>query len=156
MPSARAGYRAAAAGGLLVLATACSNTVQVAAPTPDAGATALCRALHARLPDKVHGQKRRTTSPSSPLVSAWGKPAIALRCGVPRPPAMRADSELVTVNGISWFPKPGDRPITFTAVGRHAYVEVTVPLTYNPSGDVLIELTPAIKAAIPANSDATL
>jgi hypothetical protein len=84
------------------------------------------------------------------LTTAWGSPAIALRCGVPRPAAMRPASELVTVNGVSWFPQPPDRPVTFTAVGRRAYVEVTVPAKYAPPGDVLIELTAAIKAALPA------
>jgi hypothetical protein len=33
---------------------------------------------------------------------------------------------------------------------------VTVPPAYNPAGDVLLELTPAIKAAIPVKPDGAL
>lgn len=126
------------------LLTGCGvGDVRVPPPRPDAATARLCDGL--RLPAKLHGQSHRTTEPKSPMISAWGSPAIALRCGVARPPAMLPTSELVTINGISWFPQPGDRPTTFTAVGRRAYVEVTVPAKYQPAGDVLIELTPAIK-----------
>jgi hypothetical protein len=129
--------------------TACG---QVELPPPAAGpdTVRLCAALHDRLPARLHGRSRRGTAPRSELTAAWGSPAIALRCGVPRPAAMRPTSELVTVNGIAWFPRPPDRPVTFTAVGRAAYVEVTVPAAYAPAGDVLIELTAAIRAALPA------
>ena len=116
-------------------------------PSPEAAVARLCEGL--RLPEKVHGQERRDTSPDSPLTAAWGSPAIALRCGIPRPPQLRPASELVTINGVDWFGVPADRPVTFTAVGRQAYVEVTVPAKYNPAGDVLIELGPSIKATIP-------
>ena len=135
-------------GGLALLAAACGEgAVQVPAPTPDAAVQRLCQGL--RLPEKLRGQELRDTSPASPLTAAWGSPAIALRCGVPRPAALVPRSELVTINGIDWFGQPADRPVTFTAVGRQAYVEVTVPPKYNPAGDVLIELGPSITATIP-------
>jgi uncharacterized protein DUF3515 len=79
-----------------------------------------------------------------------------LRCGVPRPAALHPTSELAVIDGISWLPVPPDRPVTFTAVGRRAYVEVTVPPKYTPPGDVLIELAGPIKATIPANTDGSL
>ena len=125
------------------------GAVEVPPPAPGPATVRLCGTLHDRLPAKVHDQSRRATRPESGLTMAWGSPAIALRCGVPRPAAMRQASELVTVNGISWFPQPQNRPVTFTAVGRLAYVEVTVPASYAPQGDVLVELTAAIKAALP-------
>ncbi|WP_255280697.1 DUF3515 domain-containing protein [Actinomadura madurae] len=106
--------------------------MQVPVPSPDTATSRLCAGL--RLPEKVHGEKRRDTSPGSPLTAAWGSPAIALRCGVPRPATLEPTSELVTINGIDWFGMPADRPVTFTAVGRQAYVEVTVPPKYNPAG----------------------
>ena len=131
-----------------MLLAACGDTaVEVPPPKPDAATARLCQGL--RLPEKVHGQSGRTTSPSSPLTAAWGSPAIALRCGVPRPAALRPQSQLVTINGIDWFGQPTDRPVTFTAVARQAYVEVTVPAKYAPPGDVLIELGSAIASTIP-------
>ncbi|MCQ0019844.1 DUF3515 domain-containing protein [Actinomadura madurae] len=89
--------------------------MQVPVPSPDTATSRLCAGL--RLPEKVHGEKRRDTSPGSPLTAAWGSPAIALRCGVPRPATLEPTSELVTINGIDWFGMPADRPVTFTAVG---------------------------------------
>ncbi|WP_433467992.1 DUF3515 domain-containing protein [Spirillospora sp. CA-128828] len=139
------------AGGALLAAGCGDGAVQVPVPSPDAATQRLCQGL--RLPEKVHGKERRDTDPSSQLTAAWGSPAIALRCGVPRPPALRPTSELVTINGIDWFGQPAARPVTFTAVGRQAYVEVTVPPKYNPAGDVLIELGPSIKATIPAKPE---
>lgn len=149
--------RGALAAVALVLLAACgTGSVEVPVPRPPAAIAKLCQGLRGRLPAKVGGKSRRSTSPESDLVTAWGSPAIALRCGVPRPAALHPTSQLVVVNGINWLPQPPDRPVTFTAVGRHAYVEVTVPAAYQPQGDVLIELTPAIKAAIPANADGSL
>ncbi|WP_131740013.1 DUF3515 domain-containing protein [Actinomadura roseirufa] len=131
-----------------LLPAACGDTaVQVPVPGPDAATARLCDGL--RLPEKVHGLSRRDTSPDSALTAAWGSPAIALRCGVPRPAALHPASQLVTINGIDWFGQPVDRPVTFTAVARQAYVEVTVPAKYTPPGDVLIELGTAIRATIP-------
>ncbi|MCW2947838.1 MAG: hypothetical protein JWR24_4555 [Actinoallomurus sp.] len=149
--------RILAAGGLLALLTACgTGAVEAPVPHPDPTAAGLCRTLHDRLPQKLHGLSRRATTPKSYLVTAWGSPAIVLRCGVPRPAALYPTSELAVIDGISWLPVPPDRPVTFTAVGRRAYVEVTVPPKYTPAGDVLIELTGPIKATIPANPDGSL
>ncbi|GAA2457574.1 hypothetical protein GCM10010191_91660 [Actinomadura vinacea] len=130
-----------------LLAGCGDGAVRVPVPSPDAAGTRLCAGL--RLPERVHGQPRRDTSPESPLTAAWGSPAIALRCGVPRPAALQPASQLVTVNGVDWFGQPEGRPVTFTAVSRQAYVEVTVPAKYSPPGDVLIELGQAISATIP-------
>jgi len=157
LPSVRTPRRALTAGGLLVALTGCgAGAVEAPAPRPPAGVVRLCDGLHDRLPAKVHGRSRRSTTPRSSLVTAWGSPAIVVRCGMPPPTSLRPTSELVDVNGISWLPVPPDRPVTFTAVGRQAYVEVTVPAAYQPAGDVLIELTPAIKATVPANPDNSL
>ncbi len=125
--------------------------MRVAAPTPDAATARLCRGL--RLPATVHGQHARDVSPDSPLTAAWGSPAIALRCGVPLPAGLRPTSQLQTVNGVDWFGVPEDRPVTWTAVGRQAYVEVTIPPKYAPPGDVLIELGDEITKTIPAKPE---
>jgi hypothetical protein len=131
--------RALAAGGLLTLFSVAlsgcgSGAVEAPVPRPPAEVAARCRALHDRLPQKVHGFARRATTPKSPLVTAWGSPAIVIRCGMPRPAALKPTSELVVVNGVSWLGVPADQP----------------------PGDVLIELAGPIKAAIPASPDGSL
>ena len=149
--------RALVAGGVLMSLTGCgAGAVEAPAPRPPAAVAHRCAALRQKLPSKVHGRARRATTPKSPLVTAWGSPAIVVRCGMPRPSALRPTSELVVINGVNWLGVPTGRPVTFTAVGRLAYVEVTVPAAYQPPGDVLIELAGPIKAAIPASPDGSL
>lgn len=140
----------------MVLGGCGAGAVEAPVPSPPAAVARRCHALRDRLPTKVHGRDRRATTPASPLVTAWGSPAIVVRCGVPRPAALQPTSELVVINGVNWLGIPVDRPVTFTAVGRLAYVEVTVPAAYEPAGDVLIELAGPIKAAIPSAPDGSL
>lgn len=143
---------------LLTLGTTagCATEVQVEPPSADAAAAKLCAALHDKLPAKLHGDERRTVTPDSKLTAAWGDPALALRCGVPRPAALRPTSNLAEINGLSWLPQPEGTPTTFTLLGRKAYVEVTVPRTVKLPGEVLSELTPELKAALPKKADGTL
>jgi hypothetical protein len=141
---------------LLVLAGCGTGAVEAPVPRPPAAVKRLCETLRQRLPHKLHGRTRRETTPKSPLVTAWSSPAIVVRCGVPRPAELRPTSELVDVNGVTWLGVPAGRPVTFTAVGRQAYVEVTVPHAYEPPGDVLIELAGPIKATIPPTPDGSL
>jgi hypothetical protein len=139
-------------GVLAVSGCATTGGVQVPAPTPSLAAARLCAAL--KPPATVDGHQRRTTSPSSPYTAAWGSPAIALRCGVPLP-EHPATQWIVTLDGVDWLPQPADHPVTYTALHRLAQVEVTIPAAYtadHPAGDVLLGLTSAIKAAIPADT----
>lgn len=130
------------------------GSVEVPEPKPDATTAGICRKL--RLPDKVEGEQRRTVKPESPLTAAWGSPAIALRCGVPLPTHnMLAPTAMI--DGVRWLPIPEDRPVTYTAVGRLAYVEVTIPRAYTdkgkPAGEILMAFTSAIRDAVPQKPD---
>ena len=138
------------AGGcaLLVLAaTAACGPVQITPPTPSPAAAAACRRLAEVLPEKLGGLERAETTPESPYVAVWGDGEIALRCGVPRPAAMAPTDPVSELDGVAWFNDPV-RPALFTAIGRQAYVEVTVSRDHVP-GDILRELAPAITRAIP-------
>ncbi|MFD0887839.1 DUF3515 family protein [Streptosporangium algeriense] len=77
----------------------------------------------------------------------WGQARIALRCGVTRPATMAATDEVPEINGVAWFNDPG-RPALFTAIGRQAYVEVTISREHVP-GNVLVDLAEPIKATLP-------
>ncbi|ROO83366.1 uncharacterized protein DUF3515 [Actinocorallia herbida] len=151
MIPARSAVPLGAALGLALLVSGCSGgPVQVPVPTPDATAAAACEALS--YPVKVDGKERRETDPASPYVAAWGSPAIAVRCGVARPadPDSGLIERVVTVDGLDWLPVEGDRPSTWTLVGRTAYVEVTIPQEYTPAGsppgELLTEFTSALDA----------
>jgi hypothetical protein len=139
------------------LAVGCSSDVEITAPGPTGIAVSQCRDLISQLPGHVAGQDARGVTPSDAPAAAWGDPAIVLRCGVDRPPALRPDSSCFVVNGVGWLttqdgrPLSGDEPVTgevvFTTIGRSAYVEVTVPPAYQPPADALVDLSSAISAA---------
>jgi hypothetical protein len=78
-------------------------------------------------------------------MAAWGDPPIVLLCGVTRPAALRADTTLLTVDGVDWFSQPLTRGTRFTATGRVAYVRVDVPEDYTSASDALADLTAAVR-----------
>ncbi|GAA1114632.1 DUF3515 domain-containing protein [Nocardiopsis composta] len=146
----------ASAAALLLLTGCTAGAVQVPLPSPAPEAERLCGELAGGLPDEIFGQRQVPTDPESDLVAAWGDPAIALRCGVERPESYRPDSELTVVNGVAWLPEPADRPTTYTALGREAYVEVTVPPSYSPPAEALVAVGDAVADTVPALPDGEL
>jgi len=97
------------------------------------------------LPQAVLDQRSVDTKPSSALTAAWGDPAIVMRCGVATPVALTPTSQLVSVNGVDWFPEPVDSGYRFTTVSREANVEVLVPDAYAPEANALVDLAATIK-----------
>jgi Protein of unknown function (DUF3515) len=96
-------------------------------PSPARPIAAVCRVLHGALPARLDGRSAAPVTPKSPLTAAWGDPAVVLRCGVGRPPSLRATSELIEINGVRWFLHETDKTYDFTTYGRAAYVSVLVP-----------------------------
>ncbi|MFI1578734.1 DUF3515 domain-containing protein [Embleya sp. NPDC020630] len=151
---------------LVLTATGCgdgSGRIEVTAPTPAPGAaTEACRALHDALPSKVMNAGPREVSPKSPLIAAWGDPAIVLRCGVGLPASMRVidptkvnsePADSVEVNGVTWtFSKYADG-VRFTTVYRRANVEVSVPKKFAEPAAPLVDVADAVSRAVPATLD---
>ena len=148
-----------------MLGTGCGGgghgPVDVTPPTPTGEVAARCSGLVKALPDTVaEDLDTRAVSPSDALAAAWGDPAVVLRCGVPKPAALTPTSACFEVNGVGWLATQdgtevsGDRPVsgtlTFTTIGRAAYVEVTVPqLEGHQQADPLAALAGPIKQTIP-------
>lgn len=135
-----------------LLLSGCAKGVPVAVPDPEpTGQDALlCATLKADLPEKLLGQGTTATDPWSSLTTAWGDPAIVVRCGVPAPDALTETSQLLSVDGVDWFPEELERGYVFTTYGLALNVEVTVPDTYAPEAEALVELSPAVAGTIPA------
>jgi hypothetical protein len=93
----------------------------------------------------VRDLARREVQPSSTTTAAWGDPPITLTCGVPRPPQLRADTTLLSVDGVDWFAQPLTRGTRFTSTGRVAYVRVDVPEDYTNATDALTDLADAVR-----------
>jgi Protein of unknown function (DUF3515) len=113
------------------LLAACSGgsagPLAVAAPSPARQVAVFCDRLHDALPKGLDGRPRAPVSPKSPLTAAWGDPAVVLRCGVAKPRALRPTSDLIKINGVSWFLDESHDVYVFTTYDRVAYVEVRVP-----------------------------
>jgi len=140
------------AGGVLAGCTlaGCTGDPAVRVAVPD-GPGAGCGRLHDALPDSLDGREARDTEPASDRTAAWGDLPVVLRCGVPRPAGLAADSELVEVDGVAWYLTPGAPPYVFTTVGRGTYVELTVPSSVPRAGATapLVDLAPAVLEAFP-------
>jgi len=134
-----------------LLLTGCAKGVPVSVPSPEPTGQGyfLCATLKGQLPEEVLGQGSTPTDPWSSLLTAWGDPAIVVRCGVPDPEALTETSQLVTVDDVDWFPEELERGYVFTTYGRTLNIEVTVPDAYQPEIDALVELSPAVAATIP-------
>ncbi|WP_158542953.1 DUF3515 domain-containing protein [Phytoactinopolyspora halophila] len=115
----------------------------------DPAAADTCAAVLQDLPEVVGDAVRRDVEPESLPAAAWGEPAIVLRCGVNLPAAYEPGARLLEVDGIGWFPEPGDGGMFFTSTDREVLVEVAVPDDYAPEGELLHDLAPAIASHIP-------
>ncbi|TDQ53664.1 DUF3515 domain-containing protein [Actinorugispora endophytica] len=144
-----AGRAAAALAAGLLLLSGC-GAVRMQPPEPDERTAGLCRALVDRLPETLYEQDRVAVQPDSDLVAAWGSPTIALRCGVERPEGLLPDSQLTVVGEVAWLGEPADSPSLYTAVGREAYVELTLPATYTPPALALATISGLVEEEVPA------
>lgn len=135
---------------MCLLLSACSSQLSVTPPPqPGADVAAVCASLQHTLPTTVAGQSARETTPTSALTAAWGDPPIVLRCGVPAPAGLTPTSQVTSVNGVDWYPEQLTAGYRFTATGRTAYVEVTVPSQYASQAGGLTQIGPAVLAADP-------
>jgi hypothetical protein len=126
---------------------------------PSPGSSSACAKLAAALPQTLDGRKRRNTAPASDLVTAWGSPAVVLRCGV-RVVVTNAGDH-ITVDGVGWLTQgPLNGTVVWTTTDRTTGIELSVPASVNDQENVLGELAPAVtgsvsRAPAPASATAT-
>ncbi|WP_077058621.1 DUF3515 domain-containing protein [Streptomyces sp. MP131-18] len=144
----------------VLIATACTSADQgprIEPPTPVGEAADACRALTADLPERVDGAERGEPDRESPFTAVWGDPAIVLRCGVDEPQVLTPGSEtydpvgaeFVGVNEVSWLLEEESGGARFTTVEREVFVEMTVPDSYAPEVNPLLDVATAIDGHIP-------
>jgi hypothetical protein len=132
------------------------HAVTVHPPSPTGAVAEQCAQLDNRLPQRLESLRPRVISPRSPLVHAWGSPAVILTCGV-GPPAgySAASSETTGVDGVQWFEQPGASTVTWTALrpgdehGETIYLSLQVPTHYQGQGAFLVDLAAPLKTALP-------
>jgi hypothetical protein len=131
--------------GVIVLAGCSPGPTPVPVPSPAPEVAAACTQLIQAMPAKVLDQKRRKTSPESPLTTAYGDPPIEVTCGVAAPAGMaEAQSQCFQVNGVGWFAKQVQNGYIFTTIGRELYLELAVPSKYSPEANALTDVSDAI------------
>jgi hypothetical protein len=132
-----------------VVLAACTPPVAVPAPTPPPEQVNACTAFTSALPDELSTVgPRREVDPESPLTAAYGDPPVGIRCGIPTPAALAPTSELVTVDGVDWFPEQLTGGWIMTTVGLRSEVEITVPEEQGPAPSVAADLSPTITATL--------
>jgi hypothetical protein len=113
----------------------------VSLPPGEVAADPACAEVLQATPDRLGGLERRSTTTQA--ATAWGDPAVTLRCGV-TPPGPTTDRCLSVASGdgdeIDWIALEGDDPDlpeharrgqgswTFLTYGRVPAVEVVVPV----------------------------
>ena len=124
---------------------------------PPAAAQAPCRRLLEELPQSVADQPSRKVEPRGAWGAAWGDPPIVLTCGGPAPRGFGRASSCTTVNGVDWYiptnqlrPGGASSDVTMTTVHRAANVQVHLPAEYWPPATALVDLSAAVKSAVPA------
>ncbi|OLB65800.1 MAG: hypothetical protein AUI10_05280 [Actinobacteria bacterium 13_2_20CM_2_72_6] len=111
----------------------------------------VCRALLSRLPAALRDRPRRPVTAGPEQNAAYGEPAITLACGGPRP-SVDPTAFLPSLSGVCWLAVQGSTASTWTTVDREVPVTVTVPKTYDPPGQWVIEFSAAIGTAVPVSA----
>lgn len=164
-----AGVVVACVGGAVAwLLLGADTAVAVTPPKVDAQTQAACTSLQHHLPETVDGQKRVSTSPSSPLTAAWGSSPIVLTCGIGEPTVLvsgskdyDADAQAVYADGVAWLPVPESDGYAFVAIQRSVYIELFVPKSYYlastgaPTMDAPTDLSAAVIAGTTRNDGRT-
>lgn len=135
----------------LLLLAGCSSGLVVDAYPTAADTEADCKALYADGAQKVAGQKQVLVKGSQ--ATAWGDPAIILRCGVTKPEELLPTSRCDMVAGVGWFTEEIADGYLFTTIGRRFYISVEVPSAYDPAADALVDIAPSVLKHDPSVKD---
>jgi len=149
--------RGCTAAVLLSALVACSRDdatgpVSVALPSAPPPVERSCSRLAAQLPASLgEGLDRRPTKPESPLVAAWGDPAVVLRCGVTVDEGYSPGDQLIHANSeiVGWWQKKTGKTVLWQTPNTTVHVELRVPTSYDGHGGMLARLSPLVEAMGP-------
>ena len=122
--------------------------VPVAEPAGSAPlAISACTALLARLPAELAPDaRRRPVTPDSGRTAAWGAPPITLQCGVP---VGSLQDQPFGADGVTWAIHDIGAAQRWTTSDRGVNISLDIPDHYDAQAELIIGLSPAIKATLP-------
>ncbi|MEV0270925.1 MAG: DUF3515 family protein [Hamadaea sp.] len=126
-----------------------TGPVTVEARPLDERATVVCRALVAKLPDRVRDSARRAVTAGPEQNAAYGEPALVVSCGVPAPTFPSTD-DVWLLNGVCWHATEAAGSTVWQTVDREIPVQVSVPGAKDGSSQWVIGLTSAIGSTVPS------
>ncbi|MEO6713515.1 MAG: DUF3515 family protein [Mycobacteriales bacterium] len=137
--------------GAMIACSRGESAVKVAVPEPGNAVRRACEQLATQLPDSLGGElSRRRTDPASPLIAAWGSPAVVLRCGVPIDPAYTTGDQVIEVGAsgatVRWYAAERDHRAVWSTPLATVHVELSVPGKYQ-GAELLARLTPSVSGA---------
>ena len=132
------------AGGLVIMGVlgGCGRAVPVTPAEMAAEVGEQCKDLSAELPEELAGERRIETMPDPESTAAWGAPAIIWRCGTSTPTSFTKDSQLLEIDGVSWYPQQLSAGNRFTAVESAPILEITIPAAYQNPAEIVAEVQP--------------
>jgi hypothetical protein len=107
----------------------------------------VCRALLARMPDKVRDRHRRQVTVGSEQNAAFGDPAITLACGG-ETPQIAATEFVYNLSGVCWMADASG--IKWTTVDREVPIVINVPKDYDSAGQWVTAFSGAISTTVPS------
>jgi hypothetical protein len=134
-----------------------STPVQLAAPGLDARTTQVCLAVTSQLPTELRGLPGRKVTAGPEQNAAWGEPPVTLQCGVTQPTmcervdgghagCVPLDATMLAMDGVCWWAEDGPATDVFTTMDREVAVQVSVPGSYNQTGQWANEFSePVVK-----------
>jgi Protein of unknown function (DUF3515) len=126
-----------------------SAPVPVPAPALSAEQATACRALVAKLPAVLDALPRRpVTQGAEQNAAAYGDPPVTLTCGAPPVPAGVTDQPF-ELAGVCWYPQRRADATVWTTLDRQIPVAVTVPASYQPPAQWVIDFSAPVLATIP-------
>jgi hypothetical protein len=134
-----------------------TTPVQLAAAKLDARTTQVCLAVTSQLPTELRGLPGRKVTAGPEQNAAWGEPPVTLQCGVTQPTmceridgghpgCVPLDATMLAMDGVCWWAADGPATDVFTTMDREVAVRVSVPGSYNQTGQWANEFSePVVK-----------
>lgn len=136
-----------------------STPVEIAAPKLDARTGTVCLALTSQLPTTLRGLPGRKVSAGPEQNAAYGEPAVTVACGVRQPKmcervdggspgCVPLDATMLKMDGVCWWGQDNPATDVFTTMDREVAVRVSVPGSYEQTGQWANEFSEAVVTTV--------